>query len=142
MSPQSHEHLPASDAPLESSPHELPKDEQSTEFVNEADKARAIEQGASNAPATSPQDQAVQGATAVPQPPTNQPASQSPTSLPQGWMPQIADDTDLIEKEWVDKAKEIVAQTAHDPYLQNKEINKVRREYLKKRYNKDLKQSE
>ncbi len=59
-----------------------------------------------------------------------------------GWMPEIADDTDLIEKEWVDKAKEIVAQTANDPYLQNKEINKIRSEYLKKRYNKELKQSD
>jgi len=54
-------------------------------------------------------------------------------------MPAIADDADLIEKEWVDKAKEIVAQTSHDPYLQNQEMNKVKADYLKKRYNKDLK---
>ncbi len=51
----------------------------------------------------------------------------------------IADDTDLIEKEWVDKAKAIVAQTKDDPHLQNQEITKVKTDYLKKRYNKDIK---
>lgn len=51
----------------------------------------------------------------------------------------IADDADLIEKEWVLKAKAIVAQTVHDPNLQTKEMGKVRAEYLKKRYNKNLK---
>lgn len=53
--------------------------------------------------------------------------------------PAIADDADLIEQEWVDKAKEIVARTKDDPYQQNKEINRVKADYLKKRYNKDLK---
>ncbi|HSW85801.1 MAG TPA: hypothetical protein VLF79_04335 [Candidatus Saccharimonadales bacterium] len=51
----------------------------------------------------------------------------------------IADDADLIEKEWVDKAKAIVAQTKDDPHLQNQEITKVKTDYLKKRYNKDIK---
>jgi hypothetical protein len=59
-----------------------------------------------------------------------------------GWLPQIADDTDLIEKEWVLKAKEIVARTAHDPHLQNKEMNRFKADYLKKRYNKEVKLSE
>lgn len=54
----------------------------------------------------------------------------------------IADDADLIEKEWVTKAKAIVTQTRNDPHLQNREINKVKADYLKKRYNKDLKVSE
>jgi hypothetical protein len=56
--------------------------------------------------------------------------------------PLIADDADLIEKEWVLKAKAIVAQTAHDPNLQTKEMGKVKAEYLKKRYNKNLKLDE
>jgi hypothetical protein len=51
----------------------------------------------------------------------------------------IADDADLIEKEWVSKAKAIVEQTKHDPYQQNQAMTKVKAEYLKKRYNKDLK---
>ncbi len=53
--------------------------------------------------------------------------------------PQLADDADLIEKAWVEKAKEIVNKTKHDPYLQNKEINKIKADYMKKRYNKDIK---
>ncbi len=73
-------------------------------------------------------------------------ASSSPTNTPTGQpmqpisaTPQIADDNDLIEKEWVLKAKQIVAATKDDPYVQNREINKFKADYLKKRYNKDLK---
>jgi len=56
--------------------------------------------------------------------------------------PQIADDSDLIEKEWVEKAKMIVEHTKSDPRQQNKELNKVKSDYLKKRYNKDLRLAE
>ena len=57
-------------------------------------------------------------------------------------VPDIAEDIDLIEKEWVRKAKEIVQQTTGDPYVQNKQINKMKVEYIKKRYGKDVKQGE
>ena len=50
-----------------------------------------------------------------------------------------AEDADLIEKTWVEKAKQIVLETRGDPYNQNKEINKVKADYIKKRYNKDIK---
>lgn len=53
--------------------------------------------------------------------------------------PASADDADLIEKEWVIKAKQIVQQTKEDPYTQNKEITKFKAEYMKKRYNRDIK---
>lgn len=53
--------------------------------------------------------------------------------------PAIADDVDLIEKEWVEKAKRIVEQTKHDPHQQNKEMNHMKASYLKKRYNYDIK---
>lgn len=56
--------------------------------------------------------------------------------------PQIADDTDLIEKEWVDRAKRIVEHTRNDPHEQTKEMTAMKADYLKKRYNKDLKLSE
>lgn len=54
-------------------------------------------------------------------------------------LPQIADDNDLIEKEWVEKAKQIVDKTKDDPYLQNRELGNMRADYMKKRYNKDIK---
>lgn len=57
-------------------------------------------------------------------------------------LPQVADDLDLIEKEWVEKAKHIVAMTVGDPYQQNKQLGKVKANYIKKRYNKVIKLSE
>ena len=56
--------------------------------------------------------------------------------------PQIADDIDLIEKEWVEKAKEIVEKTKENPYLQNKAISEIKADYIQKRYNKQVAQSE
>ncbi len=52
--------------------------------------------------------------------------------------PHVASDADLIEKAWVDKAKEIVEHTKNDPYEQQKAISKFKADYMKKRYNKDI----
>jgi len=52
--------------------------------------------------------------------------------------PSIAADDDLIEKEWVDKAKDIVAKTRDDPYKREREVGRLQSDYLKKRYGKDL----
>jgi len=67
------------------------------------------------------------------------PIAQSTSQLPASGSPITADDADLIEKEWVLKAKQIVAATRNDPHMQNKEIGRFKAEYLKKRYNKDIK---
>ena len=56
--------------------------------------------------------------------------------------PPAAEDKDLIEQEWVTKAKAIVESTKADPFLQNKEINKFKADYIKKRYQRDIKVSE
>lgn len=53
--------------------------------------------------------------------------------------PVVAEDSDLIEQQWVYKAKAIVDSTRDDPHAQNKEINKVKAEYIKKRYNREIK---
>ena len=52
--------------------------------------------------------------------------------------PTIAADDDLIEKEWVDKAKNIIAQTQNDPYKREREVGKLQADYLRKRYGKEL----
>jgi len=52
--------------------------------------------------------------------------------------PLVAADEDVIEKEWVDKAKKIIAETKDDPYQRSTRVNELQRDYLKKRYNKDL----
>lgn len=81
-------------------------------------------------PLPAPQPAAPAGPTS---PVAAQPANSADTTTP-----LIADDTDLIEKEWVEKAKQLVDQTKDDPYKQNKEINKFKATYIKKRYNKDI----
>lgn len=53
-------------------------------------------------------------------------------------IPDEAGDNDLIEKEWVLKAKQIVEHTAEDPFQQQEELSKMKADYLKKRYNRDL----
>lgn len=53
-------------------------------------------------------------------------------------MPIAANDDDLIEKEWVDKAKKIITQTKDDPYRREQEVEKLQADYLRKRYGKEL----
>ncbi len=50
-----------------------------------------------------------------------------------------AADADTIERVWIDQIKTIVADTQGDPYRQVLEIQKLKAEYMKKRYNKDIK---
>lgn len=52
-----------------------------------------------------------------------------------------ADDEDLIEKEWIYKAKAIVEKTRNDPHQQSRELNMLRAGYLQKRYNRNIKLS-
>lgn len=52
--------------------------------------------------------------------------------------PTIAADDDLIEKEWVDKAKKIILDTKDDPYKREQEVSKLQADYLRKRYGKEL----
>jgi hypothetical protein len=52
--------------------------------------------------------------------------------------PAVAADDDVIEKEWVDKAKEIIKGTADDPHQRTEKVNQLQKDYLKKRYGKEL----
>lgn len=52
--------------------------------------------------------------------------------------PVNANDSDRIEKEWVDRAKEVIERTRDDPYEQKKEMSKVKADYVQKRFNKSL----
>lgn len=52
--------------------------------------------------------------------------------------PTIANDDDLIEKEWVDRAKKVLAETKDDPYRREQEVNRLQADYLLKRYGRDL----
>ncbi len=52
--------------------------------------------------------------------------------------PVIADDADVIEKEWVEKAKYIVAKTKDNPHEQSAELTSFKHDYIKKRYGREL----
>lgn len=53
-------------------------------------------------------------------------------------VPATAGDDDLIEKEWVDKAKKILADTRDDPYRREQEVGKLQIEYIRKRYGREI----
>ena len=54
----------------------------------------------------------------------------------------VAQDTDRIEQEWVDKAKAIVGRTRSDPFMQKDQMSKIKAEYIQKRFNKTIKTDE
>lgn len=95
------------------------------------------------APATgAPMPPLAQSQPAVPAPPVFQQTPLPPVPAAHVASPAVADDLDLIEKEWVEKAKQIVAQTRSDPHAQNKEMNRFKADYMQKRYGKEIKLDE
>lgn len=53
--------------------------------------------------------------------------------------PVMAADVDVIEREWVDKAKQIIDTTQNDPHAQEAAMEKLQIAYLRARYGKDIK---
>lgn len=53
--------------------------------------------------------------------------------------PAVADDVDVIEKAWVNRAKQIIKDTQDDPRRQEQEFEKLQIDYHKKRYGLDIK---
>jgi len=72
----------------------------------------------------------------LPVPP--QPITPDPTTVVVDDNPIVANDDDLIEREWVDKAKKIIVETKDDPYRREQEVGKLQVDYLRKRYGKEL----
>lgn len=90
-----------------------------------------------DAPPTLPpaQSAAVPGSAA----PGAVPAAQPAAGAPMPALPAMADDGDLIEKEWVNKVKHVVQATAQDPYELNRQFTKIKADYMQKRYGKTIK---
>ena len=53
-------------------------------------------------------------------------------------LPTVAGDDELIEKEWVNKAKKVIAETKDDPYRREQEVSRLQADYLLKRYGREL----
>lgn len=62
----------------------------------------------------------------------------SVAAVPDDDTPAVANDDDLIEKEWVDKAKKIISQTKDDPYRREQEVSRLQADYLQKRYGREI----
>lgn len=74
----------------------------------------------------------------IPLPAPVQPQQQS-SPVQDSTNPAVAADEDLIEKEWVEKAKRVISETKHDPHAQERAVNQLQADYLNKRYGKVLK---
>lgn len=86
-------------------------------------------------------------AQAVPQLPVAQPTQQptddqttttQPVSSP-ATAGLSAADANLIEKEWVEKAKQVIGKTRSDPFTRKNEVSKIKADYIRKRFNKQIK---
>ena len=77
----------------------------------------------------------------VPLPPATATVATTPTttSVHDDTSPIIAADEDLIEKEWVEKAKKVISETKNDPYAQEQAVSRLQADYLNKRYGKVIK---
>ena len=106
--------------------------ERGQEQTEQVGEARAAVSDAAVAASTA----AVAVPAAPVQPATDQPVASTTSS------PLVAADEDLIEKEWVDKAKEIIEQTKDDPHSRTQKVNELQRDYLQKRYGKVVGASE
>lgn len=106
------------------------------------------ERGVPGAPERAPeQSTAAQGAvSAQPIPitlPTPVPVQDDSAQVqPVDDSPAVAADEDLIEKEWVDKAKHIISETKDDPAARERQVGRLQADYLRKRYGKELGASE
>lgn len=75
----------------------------------------------------------------VPEPVPPMQASAAPTvDIATSTNPASAADDDLIEKEWVDKIKKVIEATKENPYKRELEIGKLQRDYIRKRYGREI----
>lgn len=94
-----------------------------------------------NNPGPSPvPDNSIAQSPPLPQSDSSQP--QADSEFAEVSLPSDAEDSDLIEKEWVERAKQIVEHTREDPHEQQRALSQMKADYLKKRYDKDIKVSE
>lgn len=64
------------------------------------------------------------------------------TSIKNNNNPITAADEDLIEKEWIERAKKIVSENRDDPHSQDKAVNDLQADYIYKRYGRKIGSSE
>ena len=126
VAPKGAESLPLSSSPEIShyTPENVP--EKSQEVLGDNESHERIKQ-----PLQQP------GSTTLPSPQPSDDTVVTPVVDP--ITPTIANDDDIIEKEWVNKSKKIVTATKGDPYQREQEVSKLQAQYIQKRYGKEVK---
>ncbi len=116
--------------------YELSPDASSPETVPSSSPERVAQRSAVElAPQPrQPMQMPVMPQVTVPPAPVVNPASDDTTVL----NPSAATDDDVIEKEWVDRAKQVILQTKDNPYAREKAIGELQRDYLAKRYGRQV----
>lgn len=90
----------------------------------------------------------VHGGVAVPTPvgvpsqPMPEPMQPAAVPLPQAVAAPADEPSDVLDEQWVQKAKDIVERTKGDPFQATQELSKMKADYLKARFNKDTKIAE
>lgn len=127
---QSHEQLPA----LPAQPENIPAfGEQQPSIEVSQNRNEALERRLGHQVEAASQPPPLSPASALPTP-VGAPAPAQPQVVSDSAAPLVAGDEDLIEKEWVDKAKKIIAETRDDPHRREAEVGKLQIEYVRKRY--------
>lgn len=103
--------------------------------------ASVVAEQAPQLPSAAPPLAPMAQAPAAPLPPATAAMPQATTVQAAG-SASADDDSDALDEEWVNKAKAIVEKTKADPYVESKELGKVKAEYLRIRYNKQIKVAE
>lgn len=62
------------------------------------------------------------------------PPAEPPVAAPPAAGNVAAQNADVIEKEWVDRAKAIIKATSDDPHRKEYEVSKLQADYLEKRF--------
>lgn len=107
-----------------------PAEELSTDILRDSDLGAQRFEREGALPQAPPSNSAIAStAVPVPVPQIKKTDSVSPT---------IAKDDDLIEKEWVKKAEDIIHGTPNDPHEREKQVSQLQVDYLRKRYGKEL----
>jgi hypothetical protein len=110
---------------IENSPNTLPTPEAP---IASPEQARSAEQLAVDHAGGIPLPTTPAPVAAQPQPNSQPTASAPPTATP----PSAAD-SNLIEKEWLDKVQQVISHTADDPHAQQREISLLMADYVLKR---------
>lgn len=101
---------------------------------NESDpslKIESINQQVENALSINDNSVAIPGSLPTVKDENITPTSVQSTGFP---TPQVAEDIDIIEKEWVRAAEKIIQDTENNPHERDNQVSGLRKEYKNKRY--------